>query len=49
MHGSHACPLQDFYSKPCWSHHPKPYEDFMSFKQEEAAKLEAERKKMIRV
>ncbi len=44
-----ACPLQEFFSKPCWSHHPKPYADFMSFKQEEEAKVEAERKKMIRV
>jgi hypothetical protein len=41
--------LQDFYSKECWAHHPKPYADFMAFKQKERAELEAERKKAVRV
>ncbi|GLC75358.1 hypothetical protein PLESTF_001627600 [Pleodorina starrii] len=40
---------QDFFAKPCWSHHPKPYGDFIAFKKSEAAALEAERKRAIRV
>jgi hypothetical protein len=41
--------LQDFYARECWSHHPKPYADFMEFKQQERATLEAERKKIVRM
>lgn len=43
------CTPQDFYSKDCWSHHPKPYGDFIEFKKKEFEALEAERKKAIRV
>jgi hypothetical protein len=42
-------PLQDFFSKPCWAHHPKPYADFMEFKRKEHEALEAERKRAVRV
>ncbi|KAF6258440.1 hypothetical protein COO60DRAFT_1639124 [Scenedesmus sp. NREL 46B-D3] len=41
----HVPKVKDFYSKECWAHHPKPYADFMAFKQKERAELEAERKK----
>jgi hypothetical protein len=41
-----ACP-QDFYSKECWAHHPLPYADFVDFKKQERAELEAERKKLV--
>ena len=44
-----AVPSQDFFAKPCWSHHPKPYKDFIAHKKSEAAALEAERKRAIRV
>ena len=40
---------QDFYSKPCWAHHPKPYADFIDFKKKEREALEAERKRAVRV
>jgi hypothetical protein len=43
---SPACP-QDFYSKECWAHHPLPYADFVDFKKQERAELEAERKKLV--
>lgn len=39
--------LQDFYSKECWAHHPPPYADFIDFKKQERAELEAERKKLV--
>jgi hypothetical protein len=38
---------QDFYSKECWAHHPLPYADFVDFKRQERAELEAERKKLV--
>ena len=41
--------LQDFYSRECWAHHPKPYADFMEYKKKEQAELEADRKKLVRV
>lgn len=44
-----TCAVQDFYSKECWAHHPKPYADFLEFKKKERAELEAERKKLVRV
>ncbi|KXZ46509.1 hypothetical protein GPECTOR_43g946 [Gonium pectorale] len=40
---------KDFFSKPCWAHHPKPYADFVEHKKAETAALEAERKRAIRV
>ncbi|PNH11433.1 Serine/threonine-protein kinase TNNI3K [Tetrabaena socialis] len=45
----HVPKVKDFFSKPCWSHHPKPYTDFIDFKKSEAAAYEAERKRAIRV
>ncbi|EFJ52355.1 hypothetical protein VOLCADRAFT_86708 [Volvox carteri f. nagariensis] len=45
----HVPKVKDFFSKACWSHHPKPYSDFIAFKKSEAAALEAERKRAIRV
>jgi hypothetical protein len=42
-------PLQDFYLKECWAHHPKPYADFMSYQTKEHERLDDERKKMVRV
>lgn len=33
---------QDFFEKPCWAHHPKPYTDFMEWRAAEDARLEAE-------
>jgi len=41
--------VQDFYSKECWAHHPPPYADFIDFKKQERAELEAERKKLVHV
>ena len=41
-------PLQDFYAKECWAHHPKPYADFEEAKVKERETLEAERKRAIR-
>ena len=41
-------PLQDFYAKECWAHHPKPYADFVEVKVKERETLEAERKRAIR-
>ena len=40
---------QDFYSKECWAHHPPPYADFIEFKEQERAELEAERKRLAKV
>lgn len=40
---------QDFFSKDCWAHHPKPYADFIEFKKKERAALEEERKRAVRV
>jgi hypothetical protein len=40
---------QDFYSRECWAHHPKPYADFIEYKKKEQAELEAEKKKLVRV
>uniref|UniRef100_A0A383VJ57 Uncharacterized protein n=1 Tax=Tetradesmus obliquus TaxID=3088 RepID=A0A383VJ57_TETOB len=45
----HVPKVKDFYSKECWAHHPKPYGDFMAFKQKERSELEAERKKAVGV
>ncbi len=40
---------QDFYSRECWAHHPKPYADFLEYKVKERADLEAEQKKLVRM
>lgn len=45
----HVPKVKDFYAKPCWEGHPLPYGDFIDFKKKEAAELEAERKKIVRV
>ena len=42
-------PPQDFYSKPCWSHHPLPYGDYLQHLKKEADAQAAERSKAIRV
>lgn len=44
----HTHDPQDFYAKPCWAHHPKPYADFVEFKAKERAALEEERKRAVR-
>jgi hypothetical protein len=44
-----AADPQDFFSKDCWAHHPKPYGDFVAFKAQEQERLEAERKKLVRL
>jgi hypothetical protein len=41
--------VQDFYQKPCWAHHPKPYADFVEWKQGEEREVQEMRKKQIRV
>jgi len=46
---AHPIKIKDFYSKPCWAHHPKPYADFIDYKKKEREALEAERKKAVRV
>lgn len=46
---SAVAPLQDFYSKECWRHHPLPYSDFLEFKKKEREELQAERKKLVKV
>ena len=33
--------VRDFFSKPCWAHHPKPYGDFIEAKKKEREALEA--------
>ncbi|KAG2501289.1 hypothetical protein HYH03_001089 [Edaphochlamys debaryana] len=45
----HVPKVKDFFSKPCWAHHPKPYADFVAAKKAEAAAAAAERKRAIRV
>ncbi|GBF91700.1 hypothetical protein Rsub_04004 [Raphidocelis subcapitata] len=45
----HVPKVKDFFSKPCWAHHPKPYADFVEFKRKEHEALEAERKRAVRV
>lgn len=25
----HPFPLQDFYQKECWAHHPKPHQEYI--------------------
>eukprot|EP00798_Chlamydomonas_sp_ICE-L_P028998 gene28998-32191_t len=45
----HVPKVKDFYTKECWSHHPKPYADFIDFKLKEYEEMQAERKKAIRV
>ncbi|GAX85070.1 hypothetical protein CEUSTIGMA_g12490.t1 [Chlamydomonas eustigma] len=44
----HIPKVKDFYSKDCWSHHPKPYSDFMEAKQREYDAIEADRKRVIK-
>eukprot|EP00878_Enallax_costatus_P015189 GHUV01015902.1.p1 GENE.GHUV01015902.1~~GHUV01015902.1.p1 ORF type:complete len:185 (+),score=58.14 GHUV01015902.1:548-1102(+) len=44
----HVPKVKDFYQKDCWKHHPKPYADFLEYKQKERAELEADRKKLVR-
>lgn len=39
--------LQDFFQKECWAHHPKPYAEFMDWRNAEDAKIEADRSKLI--
>ena len=41
-------PLQDFYAKECWAHHPKLYADYVEAKVKERETLESERKRAIR-
>lgn len=38
---------QDFFSKDCWAHHPKPYQDFMDWRFEEDKLIASERSKLI--
>lgn len=38
---------QDFFSKDCWAHHPKPYADFMDWRLEEDKLIASERSKLI--
>ncbi|KIZ01237.1 hypothetical protein MNEG_6725 [Monoraphidium neglectum] len=45
----HVPKVKDFFSKPCWAHHPKPYADFVEFRKKEHAALEEERKRAVRV
>lgn len=39
--------MQDFFQKPCWAHHPKPYADYMEYKKKEEADQLADRQKLI--
>ena len=38
----HVPKVKDFFSKPCWAHHPKPYGDWLTAKRAEEAALDAE-------
>lgn len=38
---------QDFFQKDCWSHHPKPYQEFMDWRLKEDERIEAERRKLV--
>jgi hypothetical protein len=39
--------VQDFFQKECWAHHPKPYQEFMDWRNKEDQLFEAERNKLI--
>ena len=33
--------MQDFFEKPCWAHHPKPYADYMEWRKKDEEQMEA--------
>lgn len=38
---------QDFFSKECWAHHPKPYAEFMDWRKKEDERWESDRKRLV--
>ena len=45
----HVPKVKDFFAKPCWAHHPKPYADLVEAKKKEREALEEERRRAVRV
>ena len=41
------CAAQDFFSKECWAHHPKPYAEFMEWRKSEDERWEAEKSRLV--
>lgn len=37
----HVPKVKEFFAKPCWSHHPKPYKDFIDAKRRADAAMRA--------
>ena len=37
----HVPKVKEFFSKPCWAHHPKPYKDFIEAKRKSDAVMRA--------
>ena len=37
----HVPKVKDFFSKPCWAHHPKPYQDFIEARRRSDAAMRA--------
>ena len=37
----HVPKVKEFFSKPCWAHHPKPYKDFIEAKRRSDAAMRA--------
>ena len=42
-----AYAVQDFFSKECWAHHPKPYAEFMDWRKKEDERWENDRKRLV--
>ena len=39
--------LQDFFSKDCWAHHPKPYAEYMDWRKKEDERWENDVKRLV--
>ena len=37
----HVPKVKEFFSKPCWSHHPKPYKDYIEARRRSDAAMRA--------
>jgi hypothetical protein len=39
--------MQDFFSKDCWKHHPRPYAEYMEWRKKEDERLDMERNRLV--
>ncbi len=43
----HVPKVKDFYERECWSHHPKPHEEFIEYRKVVDAAFEEEKNKLV--